>query len=189
MFLVFPSLPAELLLKIWELATPDHGAIVLNLCNGLVENADMLFHLLLHASSECRTVFLCHFPINLPPKNGSPKRIAVDFAHDLFYLQGFETYKMFKRRCSTPLSELQNIVEDNSQWSSRMNYGNQVVSKIEELLPNHYLSQKWKRLLIRDSGPDPAVVSLYVPWFYQTCNESYTTICSLLIRSGSLSMN
>jgi len=53
--------------------------------------------------------------------------------------------------------------EDTAQWSSRMEYEDQVATKIEELLPTHYLSRKWKRLLIRDSGPDPAVMNLYVP--------------------------
>jgi hypothetical protein len=53
--------------------------------------------------------------------------------------------------------------EDTVQWSPRMEYEDQVASKIEELLPTHYLSQKWKRLLIRDNGPDPAVMNLFVP--------------------------
>jgi hypothetical protein len=54
--------------------------------------------------------------------------------------------------------------EDTSQWSfTRMGYEDQVASKIEGLLPTHYLSQKWKRLLIRDSGPDAAVMNFFVP--------------------------
>jgi hypothetical protein len=53
--------------------------------------------------------------------------------------------------------------EDTVLWSLRMEYEDKVASKIEELLPTHYLSQQWKRLLIRDSGPDPAIMNLFVP--------------------------
>jgi len=52
---------------------------------------------------------------------------------------------------------------DTVQWSARLENEDMVASKIEELLPTHYLRQQWKRLLIRDSGPDPAVMNLYVP--------------------------
>ena len=58
---------------------------------------------------------------------------------------------------------MQVAAEDFAQWSSRMENEDQIASKIEELLPTHYLRQQWKRLLIRDSGPDPAIMNLYVP--------------------------
>lgn len=44
-----------------------------------------------------------------------------------------------------------------------MEFEDQVASKIEELLPTCHLRQKWKHLLICDSGPDYAIMNFYVP--------------------------
>lgn len=111
----FSSLPVELRLKIWEFSTPDYGVVIVNFSNDSIKDAHTRQpHPLTATCSESRTIFLRRFPDILPLED-SPRRVAVNFVHDFFYLRGFQS-RTREVLLYTTLLKLQNIVTDSGDF-------------------------------------------------------------------------
>ncbi|KAI8623474.1 hypothetical protein F5Y19DRAFT_481628 [Xylariaceae sp. FL1651] len=96
--LPFQRFPLEIRQIVWEWAMPDHGMVVVRLDNSIVKNIVRMPHPLMHACHHSRSVFLSHFPDTLAleedsssPSKSKKRRVAVNFAHDLFYLPNLES--------------------------------------------------------------------------------------------------